>query len=59
MNAYLLMRIPTRNYRGGEAELVDVYRNKEAANKEVSKRNSYTREGRAFDYILRTKKMKG
>lgn len=58
MTAYMLMRIPTRNYRGYEAELVDIYLSKESAERELLKRNSYTREGRRFDYILRTKKVK-
>ncbi len=58
MTAYMLMRIPTRNYRGYEAELVDIYLSKDSAESEVVRRNSYTREGRKFDYILRVKKVK-
>ena len=58
MTAYMLMRIPTRNYRGHEAELVDVYLSKESAEREIVRRNSYPRAGRTFDYILRSKKVK-
>ena len=58
MTAYMLMRVPTRNYRGLEPELVDIYLNKQSAQKAASEKNAYTRQGRTFDYVIRTKKVK-